>query len=184
MNKVYIATAIALSAVTVASAAEQGRMMKRPMMASSTVARPPQGDDFRGAPMTTGDATIDAQLKSLTAEMDAKIKAIHDEYDARIKAIVGDKKLIPTMMGSTTPGMMRGDDRARMMGTGTPMMASGTAPMMRGEGEGQNGQDRPQGRPMMQGQGGDQNGQGSQLVPPNFGARVQGFFQGFFGGNK
>lgn len=50
--------------------------------------------------ITTGDATVDAELKALNKEMEAKIKAIRDEYAVRIKAILGDRK---PMMASTTP---------------------------------------------------------------------------------
>ena len=45
------------------------------------------------AQMTTGDPSIDAQLKVLLAEKDAKIKAIEEEYMVKIKAIIGTHSL-------------------------------------------------------------------------------------------
>lgn len=90
MKKLLITTAIAFSAIAMASADDSTTtkpMAPRPM--------PPV--------MTTGDATVDAQIKALRLEMETKIRAIQTEYDAKIKLAIGDRKpVIAHPDGSTT----------------------------------------------------------------------------------
>jgi hypothetical protein len=180
MNKLYIATAIAFTAITAASAEEGGMMIRAttavgaPMMRGSAQAG--VATEVRMMPvMTTGDAATDAQLKALTVEMEAKIKAIRDDYQVKIKALIGDKKIMP-MMASTTPGAMRGEGRGERMNA----TASGTA-MMQREGDDRREEGDQMGRPMM---GRAEGEQGAQFVSQDFSARVQNFFKGIFGGNK
>ena len=90
MNKLFITTAIAFSALSFASAQD----VSVTASAQATAARPV---------MTTGDASIDAQVKALRQEMEVKIKALQAEYEVKIKAIVGNMKpMIVKPDGSTT----------------------------------------------------------------------------------
>jgi DNA-binding ferritin-like protein (Dps family) len=90
--------------------------------------------------VTTGDVTIDNQIRTLHKEMEAKIKALRDEYQVKIKAIIGDKKpVIVRPDGSTTTVKevrkevkeirkeyqedkkeLRADMRAQISASGTP----------------------------------------------------------------
>lgn len=161
MNKLYMGTVIALATISFVSAQD------------TTKPLPPQG----GPMMTTGDATIDAQIKALNMEMETKIKAIRDDYLAKIRTIVGTKRSVVAsstrpMMGTTTPrGMMEGEkrgfDEGRKMGRPFASSTDGTMrpPMMR--------------REESQGEQEDNRGQ----IGDNVGARIQNFFKGFFGGN-
>ncbi len=165
MNKLYMGTVIALATISFVSAQDTPKPV------------PPQVAPM----MTTGDATIDAQIKALNMEMETKIKAIRDDYLSRIKTIVGDKK---PMMASTTPrGMMEGKkkgfDDGKKMGRPFASSTDGTMrpPMMRREdGQGE------------QGDRGDNRGEGQRPLPPqgqmgdSVGPRIQNFFRGFFGG--
>lgn len=90
MKKIFATTIIAFSALSIASAQDVS------VTASAQVApsRPV---------MTTGDASIDAQVKALRQEMEVKIKALQAEYEVKIKAIVGNMKpMIVKPDGSTT----------------------------------------------------------------------------------
>lgn len=63
------------------------------------------------ARITTGDATIDAQVKVLRDELETKMRALQTEYEVKIKALIGDRK--PVGNGTTTPKeMKRGEDRS------------------------------------------------------------------------
>ena len=164
MNKLYVGTAIVLSALSFVNAQETA---KKPLPPKPPIMR--QGED---APkmMTTGDASIDAQIKALNIEMEAKIKAIRDDYLAKIKAIVGEKKLTAssTRPAMSPPGMMQGEkrgmDEGNKMGRPFASTTDGTMqpPMKRGE---------------VRGAEVENSGQ----VGNNFGPRVQNFFKGFFG---
>ncbi len=90
MKKILTTTAIAFSALSFASAQD----VSVTATAQATPARPA---------MTTGDASIDAQVKALRQEMEVKIKALQAEYEVKIKAIVGNMKpMIVRPDGSTT----------------------------------------------------------------------------------
>ncbi len=121
MKKLVITTALTLSALSLTHA--QGT-------ASEVMpqALPPM--------VTTGDTTVDQQIRTLHREMEAKIKALRDEYQTKMKAIIGDKK--PTIVrpdGSTTTPkevrkeikevrqelkMERKENQAESAGTTTP----------------------------------------------------------------
>ena len=80
------------------------------------------------ARMTTGDATIDAQVKVLRDELETKMRALQTEYEVKIKAIIGDKK--PVRNGTSTPREMRSEE-------GRPMERREEAQMMRIEASGE-----------------------------------------------
>ena len=144
MKKYIISSGITLLALSYAGAAVDvpGKAPSSPMMerADTAIMMPPV--------ITTGDATVDAQIKALQQEMETKIKAIREEYRAKIKAAIGDKKVITRPQGgsSTTPPRMKGEGEGegegRMMrgtstrGTSTPRyreerMVDGTSSPMR-----------------------------------------------------
>ena len=126
MKKYIISTALALAAISIVSAQTAG-------IPSTSAQRPSAAPQMMPPVITTGDATIDAQIKTLQKEMEAKIKVIRDEYQAKIKAVIGDKKILNQMKnGSTTPRMMREDGEGR---------ASSSQRMMREENDG-NGEGR------------------------------------------
>lgn len=45
-------------------------------------------------PVTTGDARIDVQIRTLNKEMEAKIRAIREEYQKKLKALIGERKIL------------------------------------------------------------------------------------------
>lgn len=73
--------------------------------------------------LTTGDQSIDEQVRSLIQERDNKVKVIMDEYQTKIKAIIGDLKLKFVPPNNSTPtGMFRYEDMGRSdEASGTPM---------------------------------------------------------------
>jgi hypothetical protein len=88
MKKFLITTALGLSALSLIHAQET-------TAEAMPQALPPM--------VTTGDTTVDQQIRTLHKEMEAKIKALRDEYQTKIKAIVGEKKpVIVRPDGSTT----------------------------------------------------------------------------------
>lgn len=95
MKKILITTTLALSTLAFASAQE----VSVTASAQATAARPAMAMPV----MTTGDASIDAQVKALRQEMEIKMKALQAEYEVKIKAIVGNMKpMIVKPDGSTT----------------------------------------------------------------------------------
>lgn len=95
MKKIFTTTIIAFSALSFASAQDASVTAS----VQATAARPTMAMPV----MTTGDASIDAQVKALRQEMEVKIKALQAEYEVKIKAIVGNMR--PMMVkpdGSTT----------------------------------------------------------------------------------
>ena len=194
MNKLSIATAITLASIAFVSAEETN--VKKPVQVKPQGLKQmmkQEGRDVQMQNIKTGDAAIDAQLKTLNDEMEAKIKAIRDEYVLKIKAIVGDKAISPRMMREEN-GEKRGSDEGRKIGVpfrGDDLqVASGTQPrpMMRAQEEG------GQPRPLMRSQNenvennnaprsiiGNENEQGA---PAPIAPRVMNFFRGIFGGNK
>ncbi len=114
----------------------------RPMMPKNIEQRVENRLDERGVMMTTGDAVIDAQIKTLIQERDQKIKTINDEYATKLKALIGDKKILPTsafgkrmmdtasgtirnMIGEVRENENRGDD-FRGVNASSTVTASGT----------------------------------------------------------
>jgi hypothetical protein len=185
MKKYIISTGVALIAITSVCAAEsfpQARGTTTPGMMRG-------GKDMPMMPptITTGDATVDAQIKALQQEMEAKIKAIRDEYQVKIKTAIGDKKVLnrPQNWSSTTPsGMMRGEPGERMMrGTGTPehQMFNGSSTMrhdgdmMRGTSTRPHRGDLPTGQAVR----GESTEDGN--ADTNEQGGVRGFFSRFFG---
>ncbi|MSR71532.1 MAG: hypothetical protein EXS50_02610 [Candidatus Taylorbacteria bacterium] len=171
MNKLYVLTAITVASLSFVSAEEYGSAVKKPVPPGVTAAMRQNMEEGKMMPsqITTGDATMDAQIKALNMEMEAKIKAIRDEYVTKIKAIVGDKK---PMMASTTPrGMMKGEKNGADEGrkVGNPMMDVAK-------------QGVPGKPPMMQ--RGEVKGESTGSNGENIGTRAQSFFKGFFGGNQ
>jgi Skp family chaperone for outer membrane proteins len=79
MKKLLITTAIAFSAVALASAHEEASSTVKIISPTSQKA-------------LTGNVAVNAQVKMLRVEMETKIKAIQADYESRIKLLVGDKK--------------------------------------------------------------------------------------------
>lgn len=119
MKKLLITTTLALStfALVNAEAGTSTRAMPMRPLEAGLMAR-----------MTTGDATIDAQVKVLRDELETKMRALQTEYEVKIKAIIGDKK--PVRNGTSTPREMRSEE-------GRPMERREEAQMMRIEASGE-----------------------------------------------
>lgn len=174
MNKVSIATAVALASIAFASA-EGTTTIKRPLQIKPQVVKQmikQEGRDVVMPNIKTGDPALDAQIKALNIEMETKIKAIRDEYVLKLKAIVASRA---TSTATTTPRVLRGDDmpgqregmdEGRKLGVPFTNNASSTAtgtmprPFMRVENKF------------------EQNESGSTT------SRVMNFFRGMFGGNR
>lgn len=99
MNKLFITTAIALSALSLVSA--QDATVTTGVAATATVTAPAMPPALPPL-MSTGDKKIDEQVRALHKEMEGKIKVIRDEYQKKLKKIIGERKL---MMASTTKEM-------------------------------------------------------------------------------
>ena len=149
----------------------------RPMQVKPTVIN--RGENIKegqiGMQFTTGDATLDAQIKALRTEMETKIKAINDEYQAKIKALVGDKKPLPPVRPPVMNGRNQEDNKNNEDGRKMMINASGT-PVKIPEGDQGNGRSQ-----MMQ--------QVQRVLPQTpqaqeFMGKIQGMFKGLFGGNK
>lgn len=111
MKKIFITTALALSAVTFAFA-EGGVTVTASTTTTTKVRTADQGRPSKSgrsenrSGMASSTDTLGAQIKSLNMEMEAKIKAIREDYRAKIKALIA----------SSTP-MMRGRDDVRASST-------------------------------------------------------------------
>lgn len=60
--------------------------------ATAVRAMPVEGGLQFGAAIVTGDATVDAKLRTLQEEYVKKMKALNAEYDAKVKATMGNLK--------------------------------------------------------------------------------------------
>lgn len=83
MKKIFITTALALSAVTFAFA----QSTTTPPDTSTTTASTTMPEALPPV-VLTGDAKADNQIRALRKEMEAKIKAIRDEYQKKVKALI------------------------------------------------------------------------------------------------
>ena len=139
--------------------------------------------------ITTGDATVDAQIKTLQTEMEAKIKAIREEYQAKIKVAIGDRKAsLKNGMGSSTMPMTKGDGRqGKGEGDerGRGIMMRGSTTPMRHEGEMMHGSSTEGGYGVMRKEGGNipnsAQVKGEQTGGNGNEGGVRGFFGKFFG---
>jgi hypothetical protein len=96
MKKYSILTALALTAVSFASAETQVTQQV------GIQKQPQENRQIMPPVITTGDATVDARIKALQEEMEVKIKAIREEYQVKIKTAIGDKKILNQLRNGTS----------------------------------------------------------------------------------
>lgn len=199
MNKLYVVSMIMLTGITLASA-EEGNVVKSSAMlrgvaqvSGQTGQRPvpvlrnqnggqgnedkgqgQQGEGMRMMPpvdqMTTGDATIDAKIKSLAEERNAKIKAIQEEYATKMKSIIGNRVIHAiTVVGA--PGKMASSTVRKYMEERRNGSSTESVPVMMGR-AGENEQNNNQRRPFQVKQSLEQN-------QPT-GEGIIGFLKGMF----
>ena len=174
MNKIHIVSAIILASIVSVNAqtgtAPKGMMRGAPLAGQGGVGAVSVGSTTR--PMmvsgqqkltypTTGDAKIDAQIKTLTEEKDAKIRLILEDYSKNLRTLIGNRPV-------NSPSM-------RVNASGTPLRAQGNGPMASGT--------RVQ--PNIQGVTQRAVNQGVKPVEERgIGAQLGNFFRGIFGGNR